>query len=144
MADDNAYSIQAKPEEYRGEQYDSQLELKVAQLLDENGVVYAPHVNFKVIDRTGEWHEYEIDFLFKHRQKFVGISVPIYFLEVKGVVRKHDINRMDALEYTYNAHGYVADEHIINLWQRDELIKTAHHVWLKDDSNLHWFNESND
>jgi len=141
MGDDPQYSVQAQPEKYRGEQYHSQLELKVAQVLDEYSVVYAPHVKFKVIDRTGEWHKYEVDFLFKHRQKFVGISKPIYFLEVKGVVRQHDLNRMDALEYTYNAHGFIADEHLVNLWTRDELIKSAHHVWLKDEANPNWFNE---
>ena len=148
MADDNAgtsgYSIQAKPGEYRGHKYDSQLEIKFAQLLDEYSVVYAPHQTFTIYWRNGDEHKYTVDFLFYSPQKFVGIPYRIHFLEVKGTVRKHDINRKDALEYCYDVRGYVAETQLIEMWERDQLITDHEKVWHHPDSSINWFNKNSE
>jgi hypothetical protein len=148
MADNNAgtsgYEIQAKPGEYRGHQYDSKLEIRTAKLLDTSSVVYAPHQTFHIYWRNGDSHEYTVDFLFYTPQKLVGIHNPIHFLEVKGTVRKHDINRIDALEYCYDCNGYIAETQIIKMWERDGLKPDHEKVWHHPDSTIHWFNQKTD
>ena len=148
MSDDYAgssgYSIEAKPQNYRGHKYASKLEVKAAKLLDEYSIVYAPHQTFNIYWRNGDKHEYTVDFLFYSPQKFVGIPYRIHFLEVKGVVREHDINRKDALEYCYDCKGYVAEPQLINMWQRDELITSHEKVWHHPDSSIDWFNKNSD
>jgi len=146
MPDDYAgssgYNMQAKPGEYRGHEYDSQLEIEFAQLLDEYSVVYAPHQTFTIYWRNGSEHQYTVDFLFYAPQKFVGIPYRIHFLEVKGVVRKHDINRKDALEYCYDCSGYVAKKQLIEMWKRDGLKPDHEKVWHHPDASIDWFNQS--
>lgn len=148
MADDYAgtsgYNMEAKPGEYRGHEWDSQLEIKMARLLDKNGVVYAPHQTFNIYWRNGDKFTYEVDFLFYRPEKFVGIPRRIHFLEVKGVVREHDINRKDALEYCYDCYGYIAEGQLIQMWQRDNLKPEHEKVWHHPDSSINWFNKDSD
>jgi hypothetical protein len=145
MSDNRAgtsgYSIEAKPQEYRGHMYESSLECKTAKLLDEYGIVYAPHQSFEIFWRNGENHTYTVDFLFYRPQKFVGIPYRIHFLEVKGVVREHDINRKDALEYCYDCKGYVAEPQLIKMWKRDELVTSHEKVWHKSSYSVNWYNK---
>lgn len=137
----NGYKQKPKPMVFDGEKYDSQLEGGVAMMIHRAGIVYAPHVNFKVITRNCEWREYEVDFVFRRRQKLIGISDALFFLEVKGVFREHDKNRMEALCYTYDANGYVATTQLIKTWKRDGIVKDAdRHVWLREDANINWHN----
>lgn len=113
----NGYFIQAKPGKYKGHKYASQLEIRVAKLLDEHKIMFKPHVKFDVVDRKGKPFTYELDFLLQKPQKFIGISKPITMIEVKGVMCQHDIDRMEALKYTEDAEGFIVLPQLVQFWE---------------------------
>ena len=102
--------------------YASKLEGRTAILLIKAGIKFTPHVKFKVISPNGTWFHYTVDFLFDAPQKPLGCHKWISFLEVKGVLTRHDLLRLSALEYTMGLKGFIALPSMVDLWERDGLI----------------------
>lgn len=119
----NGYFIQAKPGTYNGIKFASQLEIRTAKILDKHNIDYQTHKHFDVRHRNGKPFTYKVDFVFDYPHKFLGVSGLIIFLEVKGVICPHDIERMDALMYRTNCKGYIATPDIISMWERCGLTK---------------------
>lgn len=123
----NTYSYKAKKtvvhghksigKKYDSHIYDSRLEARMARLLLKNKVVFTPHVKYTCINRDGTTFDYVIDFVFDRPQKFAGVHKWITCLEVKGVLSKSDLLRLDALEFTHGVHGYLVTETLIKMWE---------------------------
>ena len=101
--------------------YDSKLEARMAIILHNNSLLFRPHQAFQVYDRTGKWFAYVVDFLFNRPYKFAGISQPIEAIEVKGIIRRKDINRIEALEYCHGVKTFIATQALIVMWEKEGL-----------------------
>lgn len=123
----NSYTHQAKKTQVNGHWYDSRLEARVATLLHKHKVKFTPHVKFEVFGRDGRRFFYEVDFLLNEPRKFAGIPGIVRALEVKGVLRKKDINRVEALEYCHFIHCWITTEPIIKMWESEGMF------WKKSD-----------
>lgn len=102
-------------------EYDSKLEARCAQVFLRHGIQFKPHVRFQCIDRNGNPFTYEVDFLFKRPIKLPGISPAVDAIEVKGVLRQSDTDRIDALKYKHNIRTWVATETLIQMWEHDSI-----------------------
>ena len=117
----NSYGRKPIPTKVNGVLYDSKLEARMATLLIENNVAFRPHQAFQVRDRKGGWFSYVVDFLLKRPKKFYGISQAIEAIEVKGVIRLQDINRIEALEYCQGIKTFIVTQALIILWEKEGL-----------------------
>lgn len=100
-------------------EYASRLEARMAKLLIAEGVRFKPHVKFDCMDRDGKPFTYEVDFIFKEPQKFVGISYIVNGVEVKGVLTRHDLLRIEALKFKHGVRVFIALEPLIEMWERE-------------------------
>ncbi len=123
----NEYTLKAKKTVVHGHKsigkpydahiYDSRLEARVARLLIELKIKFTPHVKYKCFNREGAEFSYEIDFVFEEPQKLAGVHKWITCLEVKGVLSKSDLLRLDALEFSHGLHGYLCTQPLIKMWE---------------------------
>lgn len=112
----------AIPTWYNGFLHDSKTEARVAEMLHKNGIEYLPHRTFEITMRDATVEEYTIDFVFTEPQKFIMISQPIIFLDVFGRPQpKHKV-KMEAMEYTYDCYGFLANSSLIDQWWRCGMI----------------------
>lgn len=100
-------------------EYDSRLEARCAQVLIKAGIRFKPHVKFDCIDREGKHFTYEVDFLFETSQKMLGISAAIEAIEVKGVLTRHDLLRIEALKFKHGVRTFITTEPLIGMWERE-------------------------
>jgi len=94
----SAYTIPAKPTEYMGVRYDSQLEARFAKLLDKNNVKFIPHC-WCLVKIDGEERQRQIDFFCYPRPIKPYFCEQFYFgFEIKGQIQYSDYLRRKALQ----------------------------------------------
>lgn len=121
MSCNNGYMFAAKKVVYRGHEFQSKMEWRMAKLLDKYKISYKPHQKYEVIARDGSTFNYTVDFELKRPYKLVGISGAVTFIEIKGPANKHDIIRMEALMYTTGKNGFVVYNPLLKLWECEGL-----------------------
>lgn len=119
----NPYRYKAKRTKVRGVWYDSRLEARMAMILLNNKIEFEPHREFQCVDVNGAFFKYIVDFYFPRPQEFLGITHSVRFIEVKGVLTRWDIRRLNALEYCHNLKGFIVTEPLISLWEREGIGK---------------------
>ena len=117
MSCQNGYMFAARPGTYRGHRFASQMEIRMAKLLDKYKIVYRPHQKYEVIARDGSKFCYTVDFELRRPYKLVGIRGAVSFIEIKGPANKHDIIRMEALMYSSGKNGFVVYNPLLKLWE---------------------------
>ena len=110
--------IQAKPGMYRGEQYQSQLEIRMAKILDANKVEFRPHIKFE----TENGKTREVDFMLKTLVKPVWSSDFIIAIETKGRLDNRDWIRLKELQ-AIGIPTFIATSCIVDFWQREKFIE---------------------
>lgn len=123
------YKIAAKKTRYRDQWngsilYDSMLEARLARIFDREGIEFKPHVLFEDL-RTpdNKVFTYTLDFVFEQPQKFVGIRSVLNGIEVKGVLTRHDIIRIDSLDYFKGIKAWIVGDMMIDFWERENCKK---------------------
>lgn len=109
--------------EQDGHCYDSKLEGQMARLLIKHGIGFTPHVKFALVRPDGTPFHYTIDFLLTEPVGFVGISGYINAIEVKGVLTRKDLKRLDAFEYCTGYKGFIVGRMLIDFWEREGIKK---------------------
>ena len=120
----NKYQFKAIKTQVNGVWYDSVMEANVAKLLLGNKIGFVPHRTFKVFDRKGNPFFYEVDFFLETPQSFAGIPTIVRCLEVKGVLSKRDIHRVEALNYCHFYRTWVVTNALIVMWQKEGMFWT--------------------
>lgn len=125
----NAYTHNAIKEKVAGHkkigltedvyEYDSKLEARCAKILLHHKIRFKPHVKFGCVDRDGKPFIYQVDFLFEEPRKFLGISSAVDALEVKGVLTRHDLLRIEALKFKHGIRTFIVLEPLIKMWEKD-------------------------
>ncbi len=122
---DSHYHIPARKTRYRDQWdrsilYDSILEARMARILDRAAIEFEAHVLFEDL-RTPEHKlfSYTLDFVFKKPQKFVGIPDILNGIEIKGALTRHDMIRIDALEYFKGVKAWIVGDMMIDFWERE-------------------------
>lgn len=100
-------------------EYDSKLEARCAKILLKHEIKFKPHVKFDCVDRDGKPFTYQVDFLFEEPRKFLGISSAVDALEVKGVLTRHDLLRIEALKFKHGVRTFIVLEPLIRMWEND-------------------------
>jgi len=107
---------------YDVHEYDSKLEARCAKILLKYGIKFKPHVKFECKDEDGMLFHYTVDFLFPKPQKLAGIGF-INALEVKGVLRFHDLDRIEALNKSHNIKTFIVLEPLIDMWETEGIYR---------------------
>ena len=120
----NPYNIPSKPtrftDKWNGQVlYPSIMEARAARVFLRDDIEFKPHVKFVCFDRQGKQFNYTVDFLFARPQKLAGISKWVTFIETKGALTKHDILRLDALEYCHELKGFIVTEPLLQMWEKE-------------------------
>lgn len=115
----NQYKYRARPTVVDGVTYASRLEARCALLLIKHGVPFTPHVKYDCFDREGRPFSYTVDFKLHYPTKFLGIGFAVEALETKGILRKHDLLRNDALKFCHGVRCYIVLEPLLNMWWSD-------------------------
>jgi len=102
--------------------YDSGLEAAIAAENIKAGLRFQPHPEHTVTARDGTRFQYTPDFVYERPHKLRGISVPVRFLEAKGVIKPHDFERLDAMEYTYDINGFIVTRPHAKYWRQHEFL----------------------
>ena len=129
----NEYNYKAVKTIVGNHTYDSRLEGSVAALLTSYHIEFLPHQKYYLFDREGKNFSYELDFYFPKPQKFLGTGW-IDGIEVKGILKKHDFLRRDALHYKMGIDVFIATEPIIKCWIYTGLYKNKPQKWVDLDS----------
>ena len=110
--------IPAKPGNYRGHQYQSQLEIAMAKILDKNNVKFRPHITFE----TENGKTREVDFMLETLVKPIWSSDFIIAIEVKGRLDERDWIRLKELQ-AIGIPTFIATSCIIDFWTRQKFIE---------------------
>ena len=110
--------IPAKPGIYRGHKYQSQLEIRMAEILDANNVKFRPHITFE----TQKGKTREVDFMLETLVKPVFSSSWIVAIEVKGFLERRDWVRRKELE-AIGVPTFIATGCIIDFWRREQFLE---------------------
>jgi hypothetical protein len=93
----------------------------MARLLIQYQVPFTPHVLYHVVSPDGKPFTYTIDFILESGHHFAGIPGIINAIEVKGVLSKKDIRRIDALDYCHRLKSWIVTETHIKMWEHEGL-----------------------
>lgn len=115
------YKYRARPVTIDGVKYDSLTEGRMVKLLLHYGVEFTAHVKFDCFDRRGKPFVYFIDFIFMEPQKFAGVAKILDGVEVKGVITKKAILKMEGLEYCHGVKAHIVTEQMIAFWEAEGL-----------------------
>lgn len=98
--------------------YDSQLEARAAELFLREHIIFTPHVQYQLYDRSTppKPFTYVCDFVFKKQLKPIGAYRPIGGVEIKGRLKAHDFLRADALAYFHSIHILIVGEDLLTMW----------------------------
>ena len=110
--------IPARPGIYNGHQYQSQLEIKMARILDKNKIEFRPHIQFEV--ENGKIRE--VDVMLETLIKPIWSSEHILAIEVKGRLDKRDWTRLKELE-KIGIPVFIATQPIIEYWERESFLE---------------------
>ena len=110
--------IPARPGMYRGEKYQSQLEIKMAKILDKNKVKFKPHIKFE----TENGKTREVDFMLETLVKPVWSSDFIICIETKGMLENRDWIRLKELQ-VIGIPTFIATSCIVDYWFREKFIE---------------------
>ena len=100
-------------------EYDCRPEARCSVVLIKAGIRFKPQVKFNCINREGDPFTYEVDFLFETSQKMLGISAAIEAIEVKGILTRHDLLRIEALKFKHGIRTFIVTEPLIGMWERE-------------------------
>lgn len=110
------YNIPAKKTEYKGIMYDSQLEAKMAMILDQNKVEFVPHVWLQV-QMDGAVVFRGADFFLPRQIQPYFVSSFINVIEVKGILTMDDYKRLNAMKKE-GISCFIALPQLIDFWSQ--------------------------
>jgi hypothetical protein len=118
--------IPAKDGYYKNHHYASQLEIRMAKVLDKENIGYIPHAKF-VVDNNGK--EREVDFMFYQLIKPYWSYQFIQGIEVKGWLSRRDWERRKELE-DVGVYVFMGTPTMIDFWEQEGF--TEHKIYKLD------------